>query len=106
MKYTIDENDISDTEVLTPREVAEQLVNCGAIELEPDERIGEIELDFVTDLAIEIEKVIEGDPRCSGYSERTETFTLSDIRDYFTASDYYAWAKDEDGNDVLMCFGC
>ena len=106
MKYTIDEYDLSDTEVLTIREVAEQLANCGAIELEKDERIGNVELEFGTDLSIEIEKVIEDDPRCSGYTDRTETFTVSDITDYFTSADYYAWARDEDGDDVLMCFGC
>lgn len=106
MKYTIDEDTLMDTAVLTPREVAEQLRDCGAIELAADEKIGEVRLEFGTDLEIDIDKIIEDDPRCSGYTDRTETFTMSDITDYFTAADYYAWAKDEDGNDVLMCFGC
>ena len=106
MKYTIDEDTLMDTAVLTPREVAEQLRDCGAIELAADEKIGEVRLEFGMDLEIDIDKVIEDDPRCSGYTDRTETFTMSDITDYFTAADYYAWAKDEDGNDVLMSFGC
>jgi hypothetical protein len=92
---------------LTPREVAEQLRDCGAIELAADEKIGEVRLEYGTDLEIDIDKVIEDDPRCSGYTDRTETFTISDIRDHFTSADYYAWARDEDGDDVvLMCFGC
>ena len=106
MKYIINEDTLMDTAILTPREVAEQLRDCGAIELAADEKIGEVRLECGTDLEIDIDKVIEDDPRCSGYTDRTETFTMSDITDYFTAADYYAWAKDEDGNDVLMCFGC
>lgn len=106
MKYTICDTTLTDTEVLTPREVAEQLRDCGAIELAADEEIGEVRLEFGTDLEIDIKKVIEDDPRCSGYTDRTETFTMSDITDYFTAADHYAWATDEDGDDVLMCFGC
>ena len=106
MKYTIDEDTLMDTTILSLCEVAEQLRDCGAIELAADEKIGEVRLECGTDLEIDIDKVIEDDPRCSGYTDHTETFTMSDIRDYFTAADYYAWAKDKDGNDVLMCFGC
>ena len=106
MKYTIDDETLNDIAVFTPREVAEQLENCGAFELAADEKIGEVRLECGTDLEIDIRKVIEDDPRCSGYTDRTETFSLYDFRDYFTAADYYAWAKDEDGDDVLMCFGC
>lgn len=106
MNYTIDEDTLTDTAVLSPREVAEQLRDCGAIELAADERIGEVRLECGTDLEIDIDKAIEDDPRCSGYTDHTETFTISDIRDYFTAADYYAWARDEDGDDFLLCFGC
>ena len=106
MKYIIDDDTLMDTPVLSLREVVEQLENCGAIELAADEKIGEVRLEYGTGLEVDIDKVIEDDPRCSGYNDRTETFTISDIRDYFTAADYYAWAKDEDGDDVLMCFGC
>ena len=91
---------------LTLREVAEQLENCGAIHLDEDEAIGECRLECGTDLEIDINKVIEDDPRCSGYLDHTESLTLSDIRDYFTAADYYAWGKDENGDDRLYCFGC
>jgi hypothetical protein len=106
MKYTIDDETLLDYSVMTPREVAEQLENCGAIQLEADERIGEVRLECGTDLEIDIEKVIEDDPRCSGYVDHTETFDKSDIEYHFEAADYYVWAKDEDGNDVLLCFGC
>lgn len=106
MKYTIDDSTLMDMAVLTPREVAEQLRDCGAIELAADEKIGEVRLEFGTDLEIDIDKVIEDDPRCSGYTDRTETFTIGDIGYHFTAADYYAWARDESGDDVLLCFGC
>jgi hypothetical protein len=45
MKYTIDDETLRDYSVMTPREVAEQLENCGAIQLEADERIGEVRLE-------------------------------------------------------------
>lgn len=106
MKYTIDDETLDNYSIMTPYEVAEQLVNCGAIQLEADERIGEVRLEYGTDLYIDIEKVIEDDPRCSGYVDHTETFFASDIQHEFTNADYCAWMKDEDGNDVLMCFGC
>jgi hypothetical protein len=50
--------------------------------------------------------VIEDDPRCSGYIDHTDTFDMSDIEYHFSAADYYAWVRDENGNDMLMCFGC
>jgi hypothetical protein len=106
MKYTIDDENMRDYSVMTPQEIAEQFVNSGVIELQADERIGEVRLESGTDLEIDIEKVIENDPRCSGYVDHTETFDRSDIEYHFEAADYYVWAKDEDGNDVLMCFGC
>lgn len=106
MKYIIDDENMRDYSVMTPHEVAEQLVNCGAIELQADERIGEVRLECGTDLEINIEKVIEDDPRCSGYVDHTETFDMSDIEYHIEAADYYVWAKDEDGDDVLLCFGC
>ena len=93
-----------DIQTLTPQEVAKQLEGCGAIELDEDERISEVRLECGCDLEIDIEKVIEDDPRCSAYPSHTETFTLSDIREYFTEFDYYKWAKDENDEDVLACF--
>lgn len=101
MKYTIDDETMRDYYVMRPQEVAEQLVNGGVIELQADERIGEVRLECGTDLEIDIEKVIEDDPRCSGYVDRTETFDIGDIEYHLKAADYYAWARDEDGNDCL-----
>lgn len=106
MKYTIDDENMRDFCVLTPQEVAEQLVNCGAIELQADERIGKVRLEYGTDLDIDIEKVIEDDPRCSSYVDHTETFDIGDIERHFEAADYCAWVHDEKGDDFLMCFGC
>ena len=39
MKYTIDDETMRDFYVMIPQEVAERLVNGGAIELQADERI-------------------------------------------------------------------
>ena len=44
------------------------------------------------------------DPRIDGCLSHTEEFTLSDIREHFTQGEWYTWAKDEDGNDILLCF--
>lgn len=106
MKYTIGDETMRDFYVMTLQEVAERLVNCGAIELQADERIGEVRLECGTDLDIDIEKVIEDDPRCSSYVDHTETFDIGDIKHHLEAADYCAWVHDEDGDDCLMCFGC
>ena len=103
MKYTIDEP--FETAVLTPEEVAEQLLDCNAFELASDETLGEVEMDGHL-LVIHINWNDPMDKRVDGYPKRDEEFDIGDIRSYFTAADYYTWAKDEDGNDVLMCFGC
>lgn len=94
--------------LLTLREVAEQLCGCGAIHIRgfDGEDYGEVRLENGEELEIEVVQKIEDDPRCSGYVVRTEIIDLAKIREAFTAADYYAWAKDEDGNDCLACFGC
>lgn len=89
-------------EALTPAEVAEQMTNST---IETDEEIGAVSLED-GDLVVEIRKVVKGDPRCSGCCDRYMTFDIEDIRAEFVAADYYEWAKDEDGDDVLLCFGC
>ena len=91
---------------LSLKEVADQLANCGAIELASNETIGDCRLEVGDDLEVDINKVIEDDPRCTGYLVRTETLDMVDIRKHFTAADYYAWGKDENGDDMLYCFGC
>jgi hypothetical protein len=97
MKY-----DLGDVYTMTPQEVAEQLVNGTMTD---DERIKDVCFED-RELNITIKKVIEDDPRCSGYVVRVETFDIWDIRELFVHGDYYTWAKDEDGDDVLLCFGC
>ena len=42
---------------------------------------------------------------CLVGGDHTETFTEQDIRDYFTNADYCTWAQDEEGVDILLCFG-
>ena len=96
-------DDMLGVETLTPKEVAEQLMNS---RLEGDEKIGEVRLECGCDLEIDVWRDIKDDPRCSGYYLYTETFALGDIRAEIGAADYYCWAKDDDGNDVLACFGC
>ena len=66
--------------------------------LEGDEKIGEVRLECGCDLEVDVV--------CNGKFAYTETFTLGDIRAEFGAADYYCWAKDDDGNDILACFGC
>ena len=99
MKIEINDN----VQLLSPKEVAEQLLNGT---LEDGEYIGDVRLECGCDLEVDIHLRDEMDKRIDGYRDRTETFTLGDIRDTFTAADYYAWVKDESGDDVLACFGC
>ena len=93
-------------QAMSVTEVVEQLLACGAFEVGMDKRMGEARLEYGTDLEIDIMENDPMDPRIDGFLSHTETFTLSDIREHFEAADYYAWAKDEDGSDVLLCFGC
>lgn len=90
---------------LTLREVAEQLVACGGLELAADEETGEVCLES-GELEIDVRKVVEDDPRCSGYYVRTEVVSMRQIRECFTAADHYEWGRDSDGDDCLYCFGC
>ena len=92
---------LTDISTLSVKEVADQLMNS---RLGRDEKIGDIRLEYGCDLDIDILVDDPSDPRLDGHIDRTETFTLSDIRDEFTQSDWYAWAKTEDGEDVLICF--
>ena len=92
---------LTDISTLSVKEVADQLMNS---RLERDEKIGDVRLECGCDLDIDILVDDPSDPRLDGHIDRTETFTLSDIRDYFTQGDWYAWAKTEDGEDVLVCF--
>ena len=89
------DDDSLDVAILTPKEVAEQLMNS---RLDGGERIGEVRLECGCDLEVDVVR--------DGKYEYTETFTLGDIRSEFEAADYYCWAEDSDGNDVLACFGC
>ena len=88
---------LTDISTLSVKEVADQLMNS---RLERGERIGDVRLECGCDLEIDILIDEPSDPRL----DRTETFTISDIREDFTQGDWYAWAKDENGEDVLICF--
>ena len=94
-----------EVQTMTIAEVVEQLESCGALSLEDGERVKDSRLECGCDLEVDIEMEVEDDPRCSGYDTRTETFTEEDIRDYFTNADYCVWAQDEEGVDILLCFG-
>lgn len=92
---------LTDISTLSVKEVADQLMNS---RLERGEKIGDVRLECGCDLEIDILIDEPSDPRLDGHLDRTETFTISDIRDDFTQGDWYAWAKDENGEDVLICF--
>lgn len=94
-KYEIDGVD-----ALSMKEVADQFV---APKLDRDERIGDIRLECGCDLEVDIHIKDETDPRIDGHLDRTETLTLSDIRE-LSEGDVYFWAKDcESGEWVLLC---
>ena len=78
-----------EVQTMTIAEVVEQLKACGALEIGDGEYLGECRLEC----------------GCLVGGDHTETFTEQDIRDYFTNADYCTWAQDEDGNDILLCFG-
>lgn len=96
--------EINNVEALSLTEVVQQLIGCGAIEIAPDKRLGECRLECGCDLEIDIMENDPSDPRIDGCLSHTEEFTLSDIREHFTQGEWYAWAKDEDENDILLCF--
>lgn len=89
-------------QLLTAKEVAEQWLNG---ELGTDEYISDAEWDGdIIAVSIAVREPL--DPRIDGHITRYVDITLTDIRRNWTAADYYTWAKDENGEDVLACFGC
>lgn len=84
-------SDHEDISVYRPEEVAQMLVDCCDLELDDDERITNVSLEFGCDLEIEIN------------GERTETYTIRDLTIAFDVADFIAWAKDENDNDILVC---
>ena len=96
MTYKIHDDRVC--EVLTPMEVAERLTWCGELNLEKGERIVSATLECGCDLEITIANE-------SGDEYRRE-FTEWDIKQAFDQTDWVVWAEDENGNDVLLCFGC
>ncbi len=94
----------SEVETLSVKEVVDQLLGCGALEPMQGKKVGESRVEYGCDLEIDIMEDDPSDPRIDGCLSHTETFTLSDIATWFTQGDAYAWAKDEDGDDILLCF--
>ena len=78
-----------EVQTMTIAEVVEQLRTSGALE---------IRLECGCDLEVDVVS-------CLFSGDHTETFTEGDIRDCFVNADYCTWAKDENGNDILLCFG-
>ena len=87
-----------EVQAMTVAEVVDQLNACGALVVGDGEYVGECRLECGCDLEVDVVSCLVG-------ADHTETFTESDIRDWFVNADYCAWAKDEEGNDVLLCFG-
>lgn len=79
-------------------EVVMELKACGALEVGDGEYVGECRLECGCDLEVDIGSCMTG-------GDHTETFTEQDIRDWFVNSDYCVWARNEDGEDILVCFG-
>ena len=94
----------SECATLSVSEVVEQLKCCGALNVEPDKKIGECRVECGCDLEIDIMENEPDDPRIDGCLSHTESFTLADIKVWFDQADAYAWAKDEDGDEILLCF--
>lgn len=101
MKVELNDN----VQTMSVTEVVNALVSSGALEIDNGERLGEARLECGCDLEIDIMHDDSMDMRIHGCLSHTETFTEEDIRADFVNADYCAWAKDEDGNDVLLCFG-
>lgn len=87
-----------EVETMTIAEVVEQLRTSGALEIGDGEYLGECRLECGCDLEVDVVS-------CLFSGDHTETFTEGDIRDCFVNADYCTWAKDENGNDILLCFG-
>lgn len=87
-----------EVQTMTIAEVVEQLKACGALEIGDGEYLGECRLECGCDLEVDVVSCLVG-------ADHTETFTEQDIRDWFVNSDYCAWARNEDGEDILVCFG-
>ena len=91
--------EISDeVQTMTIAEVVDQLKSCGALEVGDGEYVGECRFECGCDLEVDVLSCLVG-------ADHTETFTEQDVRDWFVNAEYCAWAKDENGNDVLLCFG-
>ena len=69
-----------------------------SLEVGDGEYVGECRFECGCDLEVDVLSCLVG-------ADHTETFTEQDVRDWFVNAEYCAWAKDENGNDVLLCFG-
>ena len=101
MKVEIDE----DVQTMSVTEVVDSLIASGALEIADGERIGESRVECGCDLEIDIMHDDQTDMRIHGCLSHTVTFTDEDIRAEFVNADYCVWAHDEDGDDILLCFG-
>lgn len=83
--------------VLGLKALAQLLVGRGDISVQDDVKIGNCELDggtFTVDII-----------RPDSYVIMRKEMTLQDLRDALTGCTFCTWAKDEEGEDVLACFG-
>lgn len=79
-EMTITITNCDEVNLLSPKDVAERLVTCGALTLDDGERTGEMRVEYGVDLEIDIHVSDPSDPRIDGHLDRTETFTLGDLR--------------------------
>ena len=83
--------------VLRLKALAQLLVERGDIFLQGDAKIGNCRLDGGTFTA----DIIHPD----GSVILRKEMTLQNMRDTLTSCTFCTWAKDEEGEDVLACFG-
>lgn len=83
--------------VLGLKALAQLLVERDDIRLDYGQRIGDCVLDGGTFKVY----IVSAPPEFKFATE----FTLADLRDTLTGCTFCTWAEDEDGNDVLACFG-
>ena len=89
---------VDDPPIVLPLDsLAQLLVGRGDLRLDDTQRLGNCRLNGGT---FEVDVVTSPE-----FSFTCKEFTLQDLRDTLTGCTFCTWAKDEDGEDVLACFG-
>ena len=97
--------EINNVEAISLEDVAERLALAGAFRVAVDERIGEVAMEDGA-LVVPILYDEPMDCRVDGCRKRDEVCDITKVRNWLTEEDtqFFTFAKDEDGNDILLCF--